>query len=276
VSIANPCYWTGGGTNANLSTAANWANGPPLAGAELDFGPLAAGGQAAANNDTVTTTAGIRFLGASDTAQGGVNAAAYTLSGNSLTLTGPINNDSSNDQAIGLDLALAAGAGTVNTGSNKLTLSGNISGSGGLLVMGNGVLLLDGADNTYGGDTEVESGTLVVGSVGGLPQGSDLTVDPGGTVILDFSAAGSDVPLRGGEIAAVPEPGTLLLLAAGLGSAMVCRRYRRAPKGFRLTAETAGATPPINSVTKTPADHSRASTTSCRTTNFPSPPERDS
>ena len=59
-------------------------------------------------------------------------------------------------------------------------LSGNLSGNGGLVVMGNGTLLLSGTDNTYGGGTAVDSGTLIVASDDALPDGSSLTVGGAG------------------------------------------------------------------------------------------------
>ena len=51
-----------------------------------------------------------------------MNSTAYTLGGSPLLLAGPINNDSSNDQAINLPITLAAGSGTVNTVTNNVTL----------------------------------------------------------------------------------------------------------------------------------------------------------
>ena len=89
-------YFNGGGVTPNTSNASNWSGGLPAAGAEVWFGPLAA--QNTPYNDSLTSNAGIRFLGAADTPS--VNSSAYTLSGNSLTLTGPINNDSTNNQVI--------------------------------------------------------------------------------------------------------------------------------------------------------------------------------
>ncbi len=76
------------------------------------------------------------------------------------------------DQAIGS----LAGAGAVRLGSAVLTTGGNdasttywgaISGSGGLVKAGSGVLVLTGI-NTYAGDTTVAAGHLLVtGSIGG-------------------------------------------------------------------------------------------------------------
>jgi hypothetical protein len=43
-----------------------------------------------------------------------------------------------------------------------------------------------------------------------------LTVGAGGTFIFKSAVAGSPVASAGGAVAAVPEPGTLVLLAAAL------------------------------------------------------------
>ena len=60
---------------------------------------------------------------------------------------------------------------------NTLTLSGPISGSGGLLQIGTGILVLAGS-NTYSGPTLISAGTLQVGngvSSGNIPALSSLT-----------------------------------------------------------------------------------------------------
>ena len=82
--------------------------------------------------------------------------------------------------ANGLALANAIrllGDATVDTQSNTLTLSGSISGTGGLDKIGSGTLILTGV-STYTGDTNVNEGVLNV--TGSLV--SAVSVNEGGTL----------------------------------------------------------------------------------------------
>ncbi len=106
---------------------------------------------------------------------------------------------------------------TFDTKRNTLAIAGAISGSGALAVVGGGTLVLSGS-NDYSGGTVVDAGTLLVTIGVALPAAARLTIGAGGTFVFDpsasaMSAASSVSP----SLAAVPEPGTLLLLAAALG-----------------------------------------------------------
>ncbi|MGD0896691.1 MAG: autotransporter-associated beta strand repeat-containing protein [Thermoguttaceae bacterium] len=93
---------------------------------------------------------------------------------------------------------------------------------------GNGTLTLSGT-NSYSGTTTVSNGLLVINRSAALPSGSILTIGASGSVVLgDSTLNGSAIPLGGSPSAgtlapqgvaadgihAVPEPGTLALLAA--------------------------------------------------------------
>jgi hypothetical protein len=53
-----------------------------------------------------------------------------------------------------------------------------------------------------------------------------LTVGAGGTFLFDPTASGSPLANPAAAVAAVPEPGTLVLVLAALCSAAIYRRYK--------------------------------------------------
>ena len=89
----------------------------------------------------------------------------------------------------------------------------------------------------------MEAGTLIVNNSGAPAAGSNLIV-AGGTFIYDPSvsgtpSAGHDLLSAGVAVAAVPEPQTLALLAAALGSAAIyCRSRRRRTDTARARLES--------------------------------------
>ena len=71
---------------------------------------------------------------------------------------------------------------------SQLTISGGISGQGGLTVNAPGTLVLSGA-NGYTGGTTVSTGTLVLGNSSAIAAGTGLTVGAGGVFVFDPSSA---------------------------------------------------------------------------------------
>ena len=108
---------------------------------------------------------------------------------------------------------------------------------GGLTKYGAGELILTVA-NSYTGNTDVEDGTLEAWTSDAIPYGTGLIVGTNGTVDLgDPNGAGSSVVVtssvaapHAGGVAAVPEPGTLALLAVAVWSAAIYCRFRRRSK----------------------------------------------
>jgi len=202
-------YWKGG-QNASWSTLAsgqqsNWIN---QAGADTNAVPGSA-------NDVVLTAYGARNFatttldgnfsvnsltlnanGAATVAPGAVVSNTLTLGGGGLTVWA-----GAGGATISAPVALSAAqtwtnsspkpltiSGSVNNGGNSLTvagagsttISGNISGSGGLIDDASGPLLLGGA-NTYSGGTTVNAGVVCIAASGSL-AGGPVIVNPGGSM----------------------------------------------------------------------------------------------
>jgi autotransporter-associated beta strand protein len=164
--------WTGGGSDTNWSTAANWGGATPQAGDSLSFGDL--GGSITSTNDM---TAGTSF--ASITIAG----AGYTISGNSVALTGDVTTTySSGLSTLGFDVELGGGDVSVSSGG-MLTMSGIISGTAGLAISGGGTLSLTGSSsNTYSGSTSLSAGVLNLNkTVGHVSVTGNLSIGTGST-----------------------------------------------------------------------------------------------
>jgi autotransporter-associated beta strand protein len=117
-ALAATDTWTGNGTDSNFGTTANWLSGTaPASGDAIVF---AAATATAPNNNYTAGTAfdGITFA---------TNAAAFTLSGNSITLSdtaagnfnGITNSSTSQSQTIDLNLALGWGYYTFSSAAGS-------------------------------------------------------------------------------------------------------------------------------------------------------------
>jgi autotransporter-associated beta strand protein len=151
--------WTGGGTNANWSSAANWGGAAPVAGCDLVF----AGSTGLNNSNDIA--AGTQFGNLTFNA----GAGAFILNGNSLNLSGTITNNSANTQTINVSL----------------------DGTNGLAKTGPGTVMLSAANSFTGGtglpgSTVVTGGTLQVATPAALPDGSNLSI--GANVLTAFAA----------------------------------------------------------------------------------------
>ncbi len=212
--------WTGGAGNGNWTNSANWVT-PPVAGATIHF---AGANQTSVDTDTNQSVGGIVFNS---------GASAFTISNNTITLAGNVENDSTNTQTINSTLALgknihfAADSGNLAfggpislganflavSGANSTTISGNISGTGGLLKRGPGNLTLSGI-NTYTGNTSINGGNLIVqGGAALLDTGTVTLAASGATLTIGTSETiGS---LQGGGTTAITANQTLTIAQAG-------------------------------------------------------------
>ncbi|MEN3939691.1 autotransporter-associated beta strand repeat-containing protein [Prosthecobacter sp. SYSU 5D2] len=170
---AQTATWNGGGEDNNWTTGANWGGTPVQAGDALFF---AGSTRLSSVNDF-----------AEDTLFGGITfnagAGAFTLSGNRITLGGDVQNLSSSAQILSLPLLLQT-TRSFEAATANLTLSGAISGAGGLTKTGAQTLFLSGsAANTYLGLTSVTAGTLRLDKTSGVDAiAGNLEISGGGKV----------------------------------------------------------------------------------------------
>ena len=144
---------------------------------------------------------------------GSPQASFLEVSGGSLAGTGQFAQSATVDGA----------ALVVPNPTDRLVLSGDLTGDGPVTKLGAGTVVLAG-DNTYLGGTTITDGTLIVANRGSLADETNLMIGAGGTLIYDPSAA---APFAVSPSAvAVPEPATpvLLAVAAILGGWMTRRR----------------------------------------------------
>ena len=216
-SAGTTAYWGGTGS------AGNWigANTPPISGDSLIFDVDNSAGASASDalidNLTIGGTNSWTFSNITFTA----NAPAYTIAPGTAGGQGPgtgftlgtatagtvINQNSGNTETIRDTIALGAANQTIalSAGGN-LTLSGLVSGTGGITLTGTGTLTLtNGAAESYTGATVVNGGTLALfgpnGGTSAIYKSSGLTINNGATVLVssDNALAGS-----GGTVGALP------------------------------------------------------------------------
>jgi fibronectin-binding autotransporter adhesin len=208
--LAATATWDGGGTDDNMTTAANWAGDvAPTAGDDLVFPANIT--ERTINNDFTAGTSfnSIAFSGTATIASG------YTLSGNAMTIvagitasmTGPFSYHTiNNNLTLNGDQTIADSQdstftfnGTLNIGNSNLaantavqsgfSFSGAISGSGTLTKSGAGYLNLPADNSGFTGPININAGELVVrhsNALGATSAGT--TVASGATIIFLFGS----------------------------------------------------------------------------------------
>lgn len=189
VAISNFTY--SGASGGTTASGTGWTNGrQPGNGHNFFFG-------------STGTTALMNALTSANSLTFDSGAGAFTVSGGTLSVAAGITNNSSNLQTVNSNLSLSAAqtfnassgdlafGSTINnsgntltvSGTNNTTMSGAVSGGGGLTKSGAGTLFLTQA-NTYSGATIIDSGTLKAGGGSLVSVGSPITVNTGGTLLL--------------------------------------------------------------------------------------------
>ncbi len=196
--------WTGTAGDGKFSTATNWQGGvAPVNGDVLAFDDTSLTASATINNDiTGLSLAGINFSGTN------TNAYSYTITGNTVTLTGSIINTASFTSSgktyaisntIGTNLVLAANISSqdvgyaYNTGQTIDTagyaLSASASGCSSLpQLVGGGSLDISGTNASFGlsqpspsfsGAINISSGVVYASQPGALGDASGTTTITG-------------------------------------------------------------------------------------------------
>jgi autotransporter-associated beta strand protein len=182
--------WDGGSaTSANWTDRFNWVgDAAPVAGDDLVFP-----GAALQKTNTNDFAAGTDFSSLS------FNGTGYTLQGNrvrlglgGLTLDDQTGAVGTSRIELPLELPGLRNFTSLNpaNGFNALTVTGTISGTGGIDKRGAGFIILAGA-NIYAGATEVREGTLVIddnAALGATGAGGGTEVLPGATLEISHIA----------------------------------------------------------------------------------------
>ncbi len=187
--LSSPEVWGGLGGDNNWSTGANWVSGfSPGPG---DFVTFAGTTQLTPNMESSYSISSLAFSN---------NAGSFNIGtpGDNLTITASgVANNSTNAQNLNVPVYLTTAAQTLNAAAGDLTLgqtldnggnlltvtdgghnttvSGVLSGSGGLLKTGNGTLTLGGA-NTYSGPTTINGGRVTVNGSGAISTSTSQVI----------------------------------------------------------------------------------------------------
>jgi T5SS/PEP-CTERM-associated repeat protein/autotransporter-associated beta strand protein len=138
------------------------------------------------NTCTYNLNGGVLALSA---LSGGSGTAAFNFGGGTLKAGAAFST------SLPMTLSGIGGNANVDTAGYAVTLSGRLSGPGGLNKLGSSTLMLSG-NNTYDGPTTVSAGTLQINNASSSMNvfantgGVDVT---GGYLVLDYSASGTSV-----------------------------------------------------------------------------------
>jgi fibronectin-binding autotransporter adhesin len=239
ILLANATFNRGAALGLDVPAAATFTYASNVSGAlgltKNDSGTLTLTGSSTFTGDT-TINGGV--LIAASIANSGTASAVGA--GNNLGLgTGGTFQYTGGSASVNRGITLNYNGGTINvaTAGTNLSLSGLVSGLGGLTKTGPGTLTITGT-GTYAGPTVVSAGTLAFNGANSLPALNDLTIAPGATASIGAAAAPVIGALSGG--------GTLNLGSAttlSLGSDIASGSFQGsivAPAGLAVTKVGSG------------------------------------
>ena len=192
--------------NAAAGSATSWA---------MDFGRTVDSGVVPGsgtdvyfNHGGASTTLGQDFAVRSLNFAAGANASVTIGGNNTLTIGGGGITVQAGTAAhrVATNVALATAQTWSNVSTSPFTVSGNVSGTGGLTVGGTGKIVLSG-NNTYTGGTTISGGTLVADNAVNATGSGAVAVNAGGTLAGGSNGAtgrvdGSVAINSGGKITA--------------------------------------------------------------------------
>jgi autotransporter-associated beta strand protein len=235
---------TVGGNNANTTFSGNITG---TGGSLVKVGSGTLTLTDASNSYTGTTTVNAGTVSVSNDQNLGIGG-GIVLNGGALSASATFELNALRGIVVG-PATVGTGSGTLDVAPGAiLTYNGAISDNssttpgaiGALIKTGAGELKLGGT-GTYTGGTSVEDGLLVIDSSEAIPSGSTVATTVNGAIVLgdpslpsDGTSVGGLTPGSGlgsgGGLAAsghlVPEPGTLVLLAAACGFAVLWLRRK--------------------------------------------------
>jgi autotransporter-associated beta strand protein len=186
ITLAANMSGSGALTKNSNGTLTLTGNSSYSGGTTLNTGTIVIGHANAAGSGTITQTDATSLL--------------------KIDTTGTITNDMSVHNVLATQSATLSGAITVNNATwdietgDTLTISGDISGTGGITKNGTGTLVLSGS-NTYSAPTVINAGTLEAASDGALGSNNTVQVH-GGTLLVtaDDAINGKNIELGGSGV----------------------------------------------------------------------------
>jgi autotransporter-associated beta strand protein len=190
-----------GGTTGSIGKTSGVSNSGVL---EFDntsgetFAPVISGGGA------LVQAAGTLILTGSDTYSGATTISGGTLQLGSGGTTGSINSTSITDNSVL----------TFDRSDSSMTFSQAVSGTGGLLQAGTGILILTGS-NAYSGATTISGGTLQLGSGGTMGSINSTSITDNGVLTFDRSDSSMTFSQAVNGTGGLLQAGTGILILTG-------------------------------------------------------------